>query len=145
MGLALFPGDDDTGSPDVSWSYTGFGVFRQWLAQAEGFALDEMHGFGGQRPWNDVSTTLAPLLDHPDDDGPDLTPIQCATILPRLQEIADQSQEGRIDPLLQRPSTTPVSWSSSYSSASRRTLISSSADAGRRLQDHCHHQLRDSA
>ncbi|MDF3140600.1 MULTISPECIES: hypothetical protein [unclassified Streptomyces] len=45
---------------------------------------------------------LAPLLNHPDDDGPDLTPVQCAAILPRLQEIADQLQEGSIDPLLQR-------------------------------------------
>ncbi|MFJ4426303.1 hypothetical protein [Streptomyces bobili] len=102
MGLVLFPGDDDTNSPDVSWSYTGFGVFRRWLAQAEGFELDEMDGFGGQRPWSDVSTTLAPLLNHPDDDGPDLTPNQCATILPRLQEIADQPQEASIEPLLQR-------------------------------------------
>ncbi|MFF4955393.1 hypothetical protein ACWC2K_36490 [Streptomyces chattanoogensis] len=102
MGLILFPGDDDTSSPDVSWSYTGFGVFRQWLAQAEGFELDEMCGFGGQRPWNGVSTTLAPILDHPDDAGPDLTPTQCAAMLPRLQEIADQSQEGSIDPLLRR-------------------------------------------
>ncbi|TGB07356.1 hypothetical protein [Streptomyces sp. MZ04] len=100
--LVLFPGDDDTSSPDVSWSYTGFGVFRRWLAQAEGLALDEMHGFGGQRPWHDASTALAPLLNHPDDDGPDLTPIQCAAILPRLQEIADQPQEGSIDPLLQQ-------------------------------------------
>ncbi|MET9073774.1 hypothetical protein AB0G54_07310 [Streptomyces yokosukanensis] len=102
MGLVLFPGDDDTGSPDVSWSYTGFGLFRRWLAQTEGFALDEMHGFGGQRPWDDDSTTLAPLLNHPDDDGPDLTPDQCAAILPRLQEIADQPQDGNTDPLLQR-------------------------------------------
>ncbi|MFG3261810.1 MULTISPECIES: hypothetical protein [Streptomyces] len=102
MGLVLFPGDDDTNSPDVSWSYTGFGVFRRWLAQAEGFELDEMDGFGGQRPWSDVSTTLAPLLNHPDDDGPDLTPNQCATILPRLQEIADQPQEASIEPLLHR-------------------------------------------
>ncbi|MDN0200018.1 hypothetical protein [Streptomyces sp. S.PNR 29] len=102
MGLVLFPGDDDTSSPDVSWSYTGFGVFRRWLAQAEGFALDEMHGFGGQRPWNEVFTALAPLLNHPDDDGPDLTPAQCAAILPRLQEVADQPQGGSTDPLLQR-------------------------------------------
>ncbi|MEU9115448.1 hypothetical protein AB0D04_27605 [Streptomyces sp. NPDC048483] len=80
MGLVLFPGDGDTNSPDVSWSYTGFSVFRRWLAQAEEFALDDMHGFGGQRPWNDASTTLAPLLNHPDDDGPDLTPIQCLMI-----------------------------------------------------------------
>ncbi|MGW7642127.1 hypothetical protein [Streptomyces decoyicus] len=102
MGLVLFPGDGDTSSPDVSWSYTGFGVFRRWLAQTEGFALDEMYGFGGQRPWNEVSTTLAPLLNHPDDDGPDLTPNQCAAILPCLQEIADQPQEGSIDQLFQR-------------------------------------------
>ncbi|MFJ9929684.1 hypothetical protein ACIRU5_27115 [Streptomyces misionensis] len=102
MGLVLFPGDDDTSSPDVSWSYTGFAAFRRWLAQAEGFTLDEMHGFGGQRPWNHVFTTLAPFLNHPDDDGPDLTPAQCAEILPRLQEIADQPQGGSTDPLLQR-------------------------------------------
>ncbi|WP_405824336.1 hypothetical protein OG705_29475 [Streptomyces sp. NBC_00838] len=102
MGLVLFPGDGDTCSPDVSWSCTGFDVFRQWLAQAEGFELDEMAGFGGQRPFKDVSSTLAPLLDHPDNDGPDLTPIQCAAILPRLEEIAGQPQEGSTDPLLQR-------------------------------------------
>ncbi|WP_141208556.1 hypothetical protein [Streptomyces griseorubiginosus] len=102
MGLVLFPGDDDTSSPDVSWSCTGFGVFREWLARAEGFVLDEMHGFGGERPWNDVSTTLTPLLDHPDDDGPDLTPIQCAAMLPRLQELAAPPQGGTTDPLLQR-------------------------------------------
>jgi hypothetical protein len=102
VGLVLFPGDDDTGSPDVSWSYTGFGVFRRWLAQAEGFALDEMHSFGGQRPWSDVSTALAPLLNHPDDAGPDLTPDQCAAMLPHLQEIVDRRQEGSVDPLLRR-------------------------------------------
>ncbi|MEU3527365.1 hypothetical protein AB0E62_26425 [Streptomyces sp. NPDC038707] len=102
MGLILFPGDDDTSSPDVSWSCTGFAAFRQWLAQAEGFALNEMHGFGGQRPWEDVLTTLAPLLNHPDDDGPALAPAQCAALLPRLREIADQPQGGITAPLLQR-------------------------------------------
>ena len=100
VGLVLFPGGDDISSPDVSWSYADFGVFRRWLAQADGFALDEMNGFGGQRHWNDVSTTLAPLLNHPD-DGSGLTPLQCAAILPRLQEIAEHPQEGSIDPLLQ--------------------------------------------
>ncbi|MGY5052420.1 hypothetical protein ACWDE0_43880 [Streptomyces sp. 900105755] len=102
MGLVLFPEDDDISSPDVSWSYSGFGMFRRWLAQAEGFALDEMHGFGGQRPWDDVSTTLAPVLNHPDDGGPDLTPVQCARILPRVQQIADQSKSEDTNPLLQR-------------------------------------------
>ncbi len=102
MGLVLFPGDGDVTSPDVSWSYTGFNIFRRRLAQAEGFDLSEMCGFGGQRPWSDVSTTLTPLLDHPDDGGPDLTPAQCAAISPRLEEIAHQWQEGSSDPLLQR-------------------------------------------
>ncbi|MEU8984870.1 hypothetical protein [Streptomyces sp. NPDC048309] len=102
MGLVLFPGDDNTDSPDVSWSYTGFGMFREWLAQIEGFTLDEMRGFGGERPWSEVSTTLTPLLDHPDDDGPDLTPAQCAAILPRLSEIAGQPQDDRLDPVWQR-------------------------------------------
>lgn len=67
MGLMLFPGDGDVTSPNISWSYTGFNMFREWLAQAEGFTLAEMNGFGGDRPWTSVSTTLAPLLDHPDD------------------------------------------------------------------------------
>ncbi|WP_217237327.1 hypothetical protein [Streptomyces sp. AC555_RSS877] len=102
MGLVLLPGDDNTDSPDVSWSYTGFGMFREWVAQIEGFTLDEMRGFGGERPWSEVSTTLTPLLDHPDDDGPDLKPTQCAAILPRLREIAEQPQDDRLDPAWQR-------------------------------------------
>ncbi|MEU6299706.1 hypothetical protein [Streptomyces erythrochromogenes] len=102
MGLMLFPGDDDVTSPDVSWSYSGFSMFRQWLAQAEGFVLAEMHGFGGDRPWNSVSTPLAPLLDHPDDDGPDLTPAQCAAMLPRLEALIDRQQHGDGDAVLQR-------------------------------------------
>jgi hypothetical protein len=102
MGLVLFPGDDDVTSPDVSWSYTGFNMFRQWLAQAEGFTLTEMDGFGGDRPWSSVSTTLAPLLDHPDDDGPDLTPAQCAAMLPRLEAVIDQRRRDGSDSVLQR-------------------------------------------
>ncbi|MFL9652771.1 hypothetical protein ACJ7VE_03510 [Streptomyces sp. PB17] len=98
----LFPGDDDVASPDVSWSYTGFNMFRKWLAQAEGFTLTEMNGFGGERQWRSVSTTLAPLLNHPDDDGPDLTPAQCAVMLPRLEAILDQRQSDDSDPVIRR-------------------------------------------
>ncbi|WP_309505377.1 hypothetical protein [Streptomyces phytophilus] len=43
----------------------------------EGFALAGMDGFGGDRPWNSVTTTLAPLLHHPDDADPDLAPADC--------------------------------------------------------------------
>ena len=102
MGLVLFPGDDNTDSPDICWSYTGFGKFREWLAQTEGFALDEMRGFGGDRPWSEVPTTLTPLLDHPDDGGPDLTPAQCAAILPRLSEIAETAPGHPLDRVWQR-------------------------------------------
>ncbi|MFE1770991.1 hypothetical protein [Streptomyces sp. NPDC059008] len=102
MGLMLFPGDDDVASPDVSWSYTGFGTFRKWLAQTEGFALAEMDGFGGDRQWSSVSTRLEPLLNHPDDDGPDLTPAQCAAMLPRLEAIRDHRLPDDSDPVLRR-------------------------------------------
>ncbi|MFE4920178.1 hypothetical protein [Streptomyces sp. NPDC056661] len=103
MGLMLSPGDDDVTSPDVSWSYTGFNMFREWLAQVEGFALAEMNGFGGERTWSSISTTLEPLLDHPDDDG-SLAPAQCAAMLPRLEAIIDQRQRQHEDrgPVLQR-------------------------------------------
>jgi hypothetical protein len=102
MGLVLFPGDGNVTSPDVSWSYSGFGLFRHWLAEAEGFTLAEMYGFGGEHPWSSVSTPLAPLLDHPDDSGPDLTPAQCAAMLPRLEAIIDQRQHYGSDLVLQR-------------------------------------------
>ncbi|MCL3999017.1 hypothetical protein M4438_36965 [Streptomyces lavenduligriseus] len=102
MGLMLFPGDDDVESPDISWSYTGFSMFRKWLAQAEGITLTEMDGFGGERQWCSVSTTLAPLLNHPDDDGPDLAPAQCAAMLPRLEAVLDQRQPDDSDPVLRR-------------------------------------------
>ncbi|MDH6455716.1 MULTISPECIES: hypothetical protein [unclassified Streptomyces] len=92
MGLTLFPGDGDTSSPDICWSYSGFAAFRQQLAKAEGFALSEMCGFGGARPWSDVSTSLEALLDHPDDGGGDLSPTECAALVPRLEAIVDQWQ-----------------------------------------------------
>lgn len=100
MGLVLFPGDGDNSSPDVSWSYSGFAAFRRRLAQAEGFALSEMRGFGGDRLWSEVFTVLEPLLDHPDDGGDDLTPAECAVILPRLEAIADEWAQDSGDPLL---------------------------------------------
>ncbi|MEU6429895.1 hypothetical protein ABZ860_28740 [Microbispora sp. NPDC046973] len=86
MGVILAPADDDVTSPDVSWSCTWFGHFRRALAAAEGFDLDSMAGFGGDAPWNTVETTLAPLLNHPDDSG-DLTAAECAQVIPRLTEI----------------------------------------------------------
>ncbi|WP_406011164.1 hypothetical protein OG440_37280 [Streptomyces sp. NBC_00637] len=90
MGLVLFPGDADNGSPDVSWSYSGFATFRRRLAETEGFVLTEMSSFGGERPWSEMSTVLKPFLDHPDAGGDNLSPADCAVILPRLEAIIDQ-------------------------------------------------------
>ncbi|MBD0420247.1 hypothetical protein H0H10_13950 [Streptomyces sp. TRM S81-3] len=101
MGLMLCPADDDVASPDTSWSYHGFHLFRQWLAQAEGIALPEMAGFGGKRAWSSITTTLEPLLNHPDDDG-DLAPAQCAAMLPRLEELAVERPQAADDSDLQR-------------------------------------------
>ncbi|MGK5638628.1 hypothetical protein ACSNOK_10005 [Streptomyces sp. URMC 126] len=90
MGLLLFPADGETGGPEVCFSYRGFGAFRRRLALAEGFRLDEMQGFGGDRSWTDVSTELEPLLDHPDDHGRSLSPQECRAMLPRLRSLADE-------------------------------------------------------
>ncbi|MFH9070734.1 hypothetical protein [Streptomyces alboflavus] len=56
MGLMLYPAGAEAESPDVSWSYTGFSMFRQWLARAEGLVPDPMSGFGGTRPRSDAAT-----------------------------------------------------------------------------------------
>ncbi|MFH8474569.1 hypothetical protein [Streptomyces sp. NPDC018000] len=102
MGLVLFPGDGENSSPDVSWSYSGFAAFRRRLAETEGFVLSEMWGFGGERPWSDVSTALEPLLDHLDDSGDDLSPADCRSILLRLEAITDQWAREGGDQLLQQ-------------------------------------------
>ncbi|MFF3860443.1 hypothetical protein [Streptomyces sp. NPDC002209] len=101
MGLCLFPGDGDLTSPDVSWSYSGFKAFRRRLAQAEGFTLPDMWGFGGDRQWAEVSSTLEPLLDHPDDAG-ELSATDCARVLPRLVEIIMEWEAEQGDPALAR-------------------------------------------
>ncbi|MEV7243131.1 hypothetical protein AB0N92_18055 [Streptomyces sp. NPDC093248] len=100
MGLVLHAADGDVSGPDVSWSYGGFAAFRQCLAQAEGFDLYEMWGFGGERPWSEVVTVLEPLIDHPDDGGDDLSPADCAAMLPRLEAITHQWAQDGEDTLL---------------------------------------------
>lgn len=99
MGLCLFPGDGDLTSPDVRWSYSGFKAFRRRLAQAEGFTLPDMWGFGGDRQWSEISSKLEPLLDHPDDAG-ELSAADCAKVLPRLTEIITEWEAAEGDPTL---------------------------------------------
>jgi hypothetical protein len=73
----------------AQWSYTGFGAFRRALALFEGFELDDMNGFGGDREWSTVHTDLAPLLDHSDCDG-ELPPDHCRQVAPRLRQVIDE-------------------------------------------------------
>lgn len=89
MGLCLFPGDEDADGPDACFSYGGFAQFRRRLALEEGFALDEMIGFGGDRPWTDLSTRLKPFLNQPDDHSKDLSVEDCAAVLPRLEAVLE--------------------------------------------------------
>ncbi|WP_053686548.1 MULTISPECIES: hypothetical protein [unclassified Streptomyces] len=67
-----------------------------------------MSGFGGERPWSQVSTALEALLDHQDAGGDDLSPAECASILVRLEAITDQwAQEGG-DQLFQHIEDVPL-------------------------------------
>ena len=79
------------------WSYRGFNSFRRRLAQEEGFNLNEMEGFEPLweidvpkgRPWSEVNTQLVALLNHSDCDG-ELSPLECAEVAARLEEILDK-------------------------------------------------------
>lgn len=94
MGLDMCPADRHpdgenikVGVPSASQSYGGFHRCRTLLAAEDGIDLESMAGFTeGGVPWAEVSTTLAPLLNHSDCDG-ELTPAECSVILPRLKEI----------------------------------------------------------
>lgn len=90
MGLCLYALDGDATGPDACWSYGSFAEFRRRLAEAEGFVLGDMWGFGGDRQWEEISTSLEPFLNHPDDHSKDIAPEDCAAILPRLENILEQ-------------------------------------------------------
>lgn len=47
-------------------------------------------GLRRERLWSDVSISLEPLLDRPDDGGGELSPAECAVLLRRLKVIVDQ-------------------------------------------------------
>jgi hypothetical protein len=72
--------------PHPQWSYDGFAHFRRRLASAEGFDLEAMKGFDGDRDWSEIITDLEPLLRHSDCDG-ELSPADCARVFPHLEEV----------------------------------------------------------
>lgn len=89
MGLSFTHGN-------AQWAYGGFHRFRERLADHEGFDLNAMNGFGGDRSWDDVTTDLKPLLNHSDCDGA-MTPAECAQVAPRLAEVIKTWPEDDFD------------------------------------------------
>lgn len=89
MGVRISPGD-------AAWAYGGFNRFRTRLAAHEGLNLDEMEGFGGDKPWETSSgqhvTPLTPLLNHSDCDGY-LERYECEEVAPRLRLVLDEWTE----------------------------------------------------
>ena len=90
MGLDFnHPGADGTRTTCCpQWAYDRFSQFRSRLAEAEGFNLREMQGFGGHQGWDGVESDLKSLLNHSDCAG-DLTPAECAQVFPRLRQIVE--------------------------------------------------------
>lgn len=76
----------------AQWSYFGFHHFRKRLAKDIGIELVEMAGFTERGveglAWPDAEDEpVVHLLNHSDADG-ELSPEQCAAVVPRLREIA---------------------------------------------------------
>ncbi len=75
---------------DPSWSYSGFGIFREKVARSIGIDLNKMEGYGGLEEWDDpyeaTGDPIIHLLNHSDCDGI-LTSWQCNEVYPRLEEI----------------------------------------------------------
>lgn len=86
----------DLAAPSPQWSYGGFKLFRERLAESEGFDLSQMAGFGGTRDWDEITTDLKPLLCHSDCDG-EMTAAECAQVAPRLYGVLASWDQRGID------------------------------------------------
>ncbi len=67
-------------------SYRSFHAFRKQLATHLGFNLEEMAGFGGEKPFSGDHVNI--LLSHSDCDG-DISPEDCGKLAARLREILE--------------------------------------------------------
>jgi hypothetical protein len=95
MGLDLRVGREAgrLGSdPWPQWSYGGFNLFRERLAQHIGIDLSSMDGFGGEGDWASVQSPLRHLLDHSDCEG-DLSVEQAAELAPALEKALAEISE----------------------------------------------------
>jgi hypothetical protein len=97
MGLDFRLAGKGRGLHAPRWSYGGFHLFRQRLADTLGIHLRAMQGYSqapDAKPWDGVESDLLPLLLHSDCDG-DMSPEDCARVAPALEAIV--SQWGDVD------------------------------------------------
>ena len=86
----------DFSHTDARWSYSGFSRARTKLAASAGITLNEMEGFGGNKPWSTIEDDIKDFLDHSDCDG-ELTPAQCRVIAPRIVTLVNNWPEDDYD------------------------------------------------
>lgn len=65
-------------------SYGGYAMWRKTIAEAKGFDLDKMEGFGGNESWEGKPFQL--VLNHSDCDG-EYTIDQIPALIEELKEI----------------------------------------------------------
>lgn len=68
------------------WSYSGFNRFRHRLADEISINLDEMEGFGGNKPWANINDPIKLFLSHSDCDGT-MSVSDCKTAGKRLKQL----------------------------------------------------------
>ncbi len=62
LDLCVIEGDERLFADRIS-SYSGFDDFRKEWARLLGFDLEDMDGFGGEKPWTIVSVRATHLFD----------------------------------------------------------------------------------
>ncbi len=73
----------------LSMSYGGFRTLREKLAGEAGVPLRGMAGYGGSRPWTEISDPLVPLLAAFDEyGGGEIAAEHCRDLHPRIRELA---------------------------------------------------------
>jgi len=83
----------DFSHTDAHWSYGGFNRFREALAKAAGFNMNDFKGFGGNKGWEEMQDNIKPILNHSDCEG-ELTVDECKIVSPRLRELVADWEDG---------------------------------------------------
>jgi hypothetical protein len=71
---------------EAHFGHGAFHSFRRTLAAMIGISLDQMMGFGGNKPWSDIDDPLARFLSR-NDAGGELTPEEARAAASRLEEL----------------------------------------------------------